>query len=65
MVECEKGCHHIWPGQNGAVLVKVTVCDADLVKIRVCSLRSGNTSKKKCLKHLFHLNIVIKPICLI
>jgi hypothetical protein len=41
MAECEKGCHHIRPGQNGAVLVEVTVCNTDLVKvkIRVCGFK--------------------------
>ena len=51
-------------GKNGAVLVEVTVCDADLVKFCIYSLRSGNTSKKKCLRHLFHLNVVVKIMCL-
>jgi hypothetical protein len=64
MAECEKGCHHIRPGQNRAVLVEVTVCEADLVKIHVCSLRWQHF-KKKCWRHLFHLNVVIKTICLI
>jgi hypothetical protein len=54
--------HKAWAERSGSC--RGEVCDADLVKIRVCSLRSGNTSKKKSSRHLFHLNVVVKTICL-
>ena len=56
---------HIRSGQNEAVLVEVTVCDADFVKICISSPRTGNTSnKKKCSgpSPTFHIQGYLKYI---